>query len=59
MINTVYHLLARNNEKRGGLINFLPLKKKAGKRLLESGGLYERGGSLIEDLRYVLFARLG
>ena len=41
-----------------GLLTSSP-EKKGGKRLLESGGLYERGGSLIEDLRYVLFARLG
>ena len=39
---------------RGGLINFLPLKR--GGSLLEGGGLFERGG-FIEDLRY-LFSML-
>ena len=36
-----------NREGGGGLINFLPLKRRG---LLEGGGLFERGG-LIEDLR--------
>ena len=32
------------------LVNFLPLKRG---HLLEGGGLFERGGDLIEDLPYV------
>ena len=39
---------------RGGLINFLPLKR--GGSLLEGGGVFERGG-FIEDLR-CLFSML-
>ena len=39
----------RGEEKGGGLINFLPLKKKR-------GGLI-REGNLIEDLRYVVFVK--
>ena len=51
LINTVYHLLVKNNEGRGGgglnreggcNVNLLPLK---------SGSLSE-GGGLIEDLQY-------
>ena len=33
----------------GGLINFLPLKRG---RLLEGGGLFERGGFIV-DLHYL------
>ena len=33
-----------------GLINLLPLKRGD---LLEGGGLFEWGGRLIEDLRYL------
>ena len=46
MINTVYHLLARNNEKRGGLINFLPLKKKSGEAVIREWGLIWEGREL-------------
>ena len=35
--------------ERGGLINFLSLKRGGG--LSEGGGLFEGGGGLIEDLR--------
>ena len=37
-----------------GLINFLPLNWGWGGGLLEVGGLFEREGGLIEDLRYVI-----
>ena len=58
-MNTVYHLhlLLKNNqgkggglnrERRGGLINFVPLKR--GEGLLERKGAYLREGTLIEDL---------
>ena len=48
MINKVYHLLVKNESKRGGgglieregLINFLALKRGS---LLEGGGLFESG----------------
>ena len=55
MINTVDHVLVKNNKgerglKRGELINFLPLKRRGG--LLEREGLFERGG-LIGDLSSV------
>ena len=36
-----------------GLINFLPLNWGGG-GLLEVGGLFEREGGLIKDLRYVI-----
>ena len=58
MINTVYHLLLKNNQGRGGglnregVINFLPLKSEEG--LLEGGGLFKRGCS-IGDLGKVRF----
>ena len=57
-MNTVYHLLLKNNQGKGGglnrerrgggLINFLPLKR--GEGLLERKGAYLREGALIEDL---------
>ena len=58
-MNTVYHLLLKNNQGKGGglnrerrggggLINFLPLKR--GEGLLERKGAYLREGTLIEDL---------
>ena len=46
LINTVYHLLAKNNKGKGrgawegGLINFLPQKRR---RLLERRRLFEKG----------------
>ena len=40
----------------GGLINFPPLKRGG---LLERRGLFERGGGLIEDLRYTKFRPTG
>ena len=42
---------------RGELINFPPLKR-GGRGLLEMGGLFERGGGLIEDLRYPIYLPL-
>ena len=58
-MNTVYHLLLKNNQGkggglnrerrgRGGLINFLPLKR--GEGLLERKGAYLREGTFKEDL---------
>ena len=37
-------------KREGGLFSFPPPEK--GKGLLETGSLFERGGGLIEDLRY-------
>ena len=37
LINTVLHLLEKNNKGDGGLINFVPRK-------LAGGDLFERGG---------------
>ena len=57
--NTVYHYFIREEylgEGRGGLMNFLPLKRES---LLEGAGLFKRGGGgggLREDLWYMLFA---
>ena len=42
--NTVYHYFIREEylgEGRGGLMNFLPLKRES---LLEGAGLFKRGG---------------
>ena len=45
----------RGLNREGGLIKFLPLKRVG---LLEGGGLFERGGGLIEDLRYLFYGEI-